>query len=72
VKNILRFLLIIVLVYMLVYLTIVIYLSIGHINFDGEVEFYITDDIHLSQTSRYMVSLGGINYIRYEVQRCLK
>ncbi len=58
-KNILRFLLIIVLVYMLVYLTIVIYLSIGHINFDGEVEFYITDDIHLSQTSRYMVSLGG-------------
>lgn len=29
------------------------------INFKGDINYYITDDVYLSQTSRYMVQLRG-------------
>lgn len=58
-KVILRIFLIIILFFSLGYLVLTIYFSVGYIDFKGTVNFYITDDIYLSQTSRYMVSLGG-------------
>ena len=43
------------------------YIDENNINFKGNVYYYITDEIYLASTSRYMVNLGG----KYGIQPCV-
>lgn len=58
-KIMFRFVLIFIAVLFLGYLTLIVYFSVGHIDFSGKGEYYITEDIYVSQTSGYSVTIRG-------------